>query len=119
MDNNYPYYQPMDQLGYLRNRPYQPPQQSGAPIWVQGEAGARAYMVAPGATVLLMDSDASTMYLKGADASGRPYMRTFDLVERTAAPAPQSAPQFVSRAEFDEFKAKLESMLTSKEENNA
>lgn len=51
--------------------------------WVQGEAGAKAYPVAPGNSVLLMDSESATIYWKSTDQSGRPLpMKTYDLVER-------------------------------------
>lgn len=51
--------------------------------WVQGEAGARSWLVAPNTTVFLMDSEADTFYLKSADGSGMPLpLRTFDYVER-------------------------------------
>ena len=33
-------------------------------IWVQGEEGAKAYMVAAGNSVLLMDSENSAFYIK-------------------------------------------------------
>ncbi len=96
-----------------------PPQQMPAQqqagngiIWVQGEAGAKSYMVAPGNSVLLMDSETSTFYLKSADANGMPAMRTFDYTERTAAPAqPQApAPDYVTREEFNALAARLEAM---------
>ena len=56
-----------DQLAQLRQNAYQPPTMPGqaaqqaAPsiIWVQGEEGAKAYMVAAGNSVLLMDSENS------------------------------------------------------------
>ena len=38
----------------------QPAQQGGSIIWVQGESGAKSYMVAPGNTVQLWDSEAQT-----------------------------------------------------------
>lgn len=51
--------------------------------WVQGQAGAEAYLVAPGASVILMDSNAPVIYFKSADQSGRYLpMKTYDLVER-------------------------------------
>lgn len=63
--NPYQVYQPMYQ-GIPDMRQFQPQmqpaqmqsqQQSGSGItWVQGEEGAKAYMVAPGNSVLLMDS---------------------------------------------------------------
>lgn len=70
--------------------PYQYPAQyqqtQGSRIWVQGEAGARAYLVAPGNTVELWDSDAQSIYLKSADASGIPSMRIIDYTFRESTP---------------------------------
>lgn len=55
-------------------------------IWVQGEEGAKAYMVAAGNSVLLMDSENSAFYIKSTDASGMPLpLRVFDYKERTTA----------------------------------
>jgi len=114
------YSQPMqDQLSQLRQNQYQQPQQSGngnAIIWVQGEAAARAYMVAAGNTVLLMDSDSSTFYMKSTDASGMPQpLRIFDYKERIAdqkaAPIASQAPtsvEYVTREEFNALAAKFE-----------
>ena len=57
--------------------------------WVQGEAGAKAYPVAAGNSVLLMDSESATIYWKSTDQSGRPLpMKTYDLVERVAEQSP-------------------------------
>lgn len=44
------------------------PQPTG-PIWVQGESGAKSYMVAPGNTVVLFDSEKETFYIKTTDTS--------------------------------------------------
>lgn len=117
----YPMYsQPMpDQLAQLRQgMSYQPPmmQQPTAQmapatpsiIWVQGEEGAKAYMVAAGNSVLLMDSENSAFYIKSTDASGMPLpLRVFDYKERTTAAKmpPQTAQQpggeYVTREEFN------------------
>lgn len=51
-------------------------------IWVQGEAGAKSYMVAPNTTVQLWDSERQTIYLKSADASGMPSIKTLDYTIR-------------------------------------
>ena len=82
-------------------------------IWVQGEEGAKAYMVAAGNSVLLMDSENSAFYIKSTDASGMPLpLRVFDYKERTtAAKMPAQAVQqpsgeFVTRAEFDALAAR-------------
>lgn len=98
----------MDNLSQMR-APYvqQPTQQSGV-IWVQGEEGAKAYMVAAGNSVLLLDSENSAFYIKSTDQSGMPLpLRVFDYTERTqptkAAPTAQAAPavEYVTRAEFE------------------
>ena len=78
---NYAYpatYQPM----YSYQQPQQT-QQNGI-IWVQGEAGAKSYMVAPNNTVQLWDSESQTIYLKSADASGMPSIKTLDYTIREA-----------------------------------
>lgn len=124
-----------DQLAQLRQNAYQQPmmgqaaqQTQGTPsiIWVQGEEGAKAYMVAAGNSVLLMDSENSAFYIKSTDASGMPLpLRVFDYKERTTAAKtpPQTAQQpvveFVTRAEFDALAARcaaLEKLEPSKNE---
>ena len=118
---NYPYYgnpymPPMqDNLAQLRQQqmqaippmPQNPLPQSGVQ-WVSGEQEARSWMVAPNAAVALWDSTAPTVYLKQADASGKPTLKVYDLVER--AETPRTAPQekgveFVTRKEFDALAA--------------
>lgn len=50
--------------------------------FVQGEAGAKSYPVAPGATVLLMDSEGDRFFLRSSDAAGMPLpLRTFEFKE--------------------------------------
>ena len=111
-----------DQLAQLRQNAYQQPMMGqatqptqGTPsiIWVQGEEGAKAYMVAAGNSVLLMDSENSAFYIKSTDASGMPLpLRVFDYKERTTAAktppqtAQQSGVEFVTRAEFDALAAR-------------
>ena len=51
-------------------------------IWVQGEAGAKSYLVAPNTTVQLWDSESPVIYLKSADASGMPSIKTLDYTVR-------------------------------------
>lgn len=73
-------YQPMFQA-----QQYQAPQQQnqqGGLIWVQGEAAAKSYMVAPGNTVQLWDSEEKIIYLKSADPSGMPSMKILDYTIR-------------------------------------
>ena len=51
-------------------------------IWVQGEAGAKSYLVAPNTTVQLWDSESQVIYLKSADATGMPSMKIIDYTIR-------------------------------------
>lgn len=120
---SYPMYQTpaQDQLTQLRQA-YQPmppsPQaaQHQGILWVQGEEAAKAYMVAPGATVLLMDSEGQSFYLKSTDPQGMPLpLRIFDYIERTAQ-KPLEQPQtltgeFVTRAEFEALAARVGEFL--------
>lgn len=57
--------------------------QSSSFVWVQGEAGAKAYPVAAGNRVALFDSENPVVYLKATDAYGKPQdMEVYDLVKR-------------------------------------
>lgn len=87
-------------------------------IWVQGETGAKSFIVAPGQTVMLMDSEGDRFYLKTADASGMPMpLRVFEYKERTdAANQANNAPvsgfqhnngEFVTREEFERRMAEM------------
>jgi len=112
-----------DQLAQLRAQ--QIPQQAQQPqashsglIWVQGEAGAKSYLVAPGQHVQLMDSEADVFYIKSTDPSGMPLpLRTFDYKERTtdtARPvqaAQQTMTEYVTRSEYDALAAKLADVM--------
>lgn len=106
-----PYAFQMPNFGQMY-QPMQPKQQAQNTFqWVQGQAGAEAFLVAPGQSVILMDSNAPVIYFKSADASGRYLpMKTYDLVER-AAPVPEQAPAidtglFVKRDEIGALVAK-------------
>lgn len=61
-------------------------------IWVQGEAGAKSYLVAPNTTVQLWDSESPVIYLKSADASGMPSMKIIDYTIRNQANTAVSVP---------------------------
>ena len=72
-------------------------------VWVQGEAGAKAYPVAAGNSVLLMDSESPVLYMKSTDISGRPLpIETYDLVKREERPViPQAPVQQVQQPQID------------------
>ena len=97
---------------------YQTPQPQQGINWVQGLAGAKAFMVAPGQTAFLMDSEGQTFYMKSADQSGMPTLRVFDFQERTQQ-APM-APQ--NNGAYDDLAkrvAALEAALMPKKEASA
>lgn len=93
------------------------PQGTGDIQWVQGEVGAKSYPVAPGHSVLLMDSENSVFYIKTLDASGMPLpLRTFDYSERMGVPAPMPKAQpeaqfnprdYITRKEFEDAMARF------------
>lgn len=81
-------------------------QPSNGIVWVQGESAAKSYPVAPNTTVMLLDSESSTFYLKTSDASGMPLpLRVFDYKERTQNPSvlPTVAPNSDFNINFDNF----------------
>lgn len=105
----YNYFYPYQQ------QPYQAtPNQNNGLIWVQGEAGAKSYLVAPNNTVQLWDSESQTIYLKSADATGMPSMRILDYTIRDAQTS-QNTPltqktDFPTREEFNALKAQIEAL---------
>lgn len=119
-----PYYQvPNNQQ---MQQPMLPTQMSGTPqqnnqglIWVSGEVGAKSYLVAPNSTVMLMDSESESFFIKSTDNAGMPTIRTFDYKERVQN-VPQNAPQgaqtdskslseqFVTREEYEALLGKYE-----------
>ena len=62
--------------------PVLPPKATNDIIWVQGEAGAKGFLVAPNTTVVLWDTENPTIYVKTADTTGIPSMRVLDFTER-------------------------------------
>lgn len=108
-------YQPMyQQLQYpqpvqMQAQPQIQQPQNNSINWVQGEAAARAFAVAPGQSAMLMDSESSVFYIKTSDASGMPLpLRIFDYTERNqhqanVMPQIQNAQtEFITREEFEQ-----------------
>lgn len=92
-------------------QPYPPPQlqqqvQQSSLIWVQGEAGAKSYLLAPNTTMPLWDAEAQVIYLKSTDASGMPSMKVLDYTVRDNLNLPPKAPvpEGVEYATKDEVK---------------
>lgn len=120
-----PYQPPMaDQLMQLRQNQYQtnmqqvPQQAAPSIVWVQNEMEAANYLVAPNSAVTLWDSNAPVVYLKQADASGKPGMKIYDLVERTQRPAQASqapAIEYAPLSRLEALEARLNELTAVKE----
>lgn len=124
LNNYYPYTNPY-QAAYTN--PYlQQPQQMIQPAqapqiqqpsaqpsinWVSGDREAAAYPVAPNNAVALWSQSEPVVYLKQADATGKPSMKIYDLVERTqsAAPAVEEKP-FATREELERVREEISTL---------
>lgn len=86
----------------------QPQQQSSTGInWVQGKAGANSYIVSPGQTAQLMDSEDQVFYIKTVDASGMPLpLRTFRY-EEVKDPQQKHQAEYITREEFEKRIAEI------------
>ena len=90
-----------------------PQAQNNPMTWVQGETGAKSYLLAPNTTIPLWDSEAQTIYLKSADASGMPSMKILDYTIRESA-QPQlknnvveQSTDYVTHEELKDFEDKI------------
>lgn len=93
--------------------PYQPQvtQNSSGIIWVSGLAGAKSFMVAPNASVVLFDSEAQCVYIKSADASGMPSIKVLDYTirDQQAVQTPFSQPaDYATKEEIGDLRAEIE-----------
>ena len=135
------YYPPPvpDQLAQLRQAQYQQAaqpmmQQAQAPlagqnpltmnvsnngsgiIWVNGEKEVNDFLIAPNNAVALWDRNAPVVYVKQADATGKPTTEIYDLVKRvpTSQVVPQSATQnqieYVTMDQFNKLRDNYESL---------
>lgn len=117
----YQYMMPTPQTPQYAPIPQAPQAPQASPqsslVWVQGEAGAKSYLVAPNTTVQLWDSEAQTIYLKSADASGMPTMKILDYTirEQGGQNMPtlmqDSLPEYVTKSEFEAFVDKIQKQL--------
>ena len=114
---------PMGYQPYYPQYQYQTPQvsasqsqQIGGRVWVSGEAGAKAYILAPNSSAELWDSEQQTIYLKSADASGIPSMKVLDYTIRSEAPSSPvqgikaSSPINVSREDLNALQSQIDTL---------
>ena len=99
-NNYYPAtYQPM----YYQPPVQQQTQQPSSLIWVSNITEAQSYPVAPNNAVALWDASSPAIYLKQADASGRPTLKVFDIVERSAGVSQSESKgiEYAAKSELD------------------
>lgn len=101
------FYPPTYQNPYV----YQPQQYTpqNSIIWVSGEREALAYPVAPNNAVTLWSQTEPVVYLKQADASGKPSVKTYDLVERKESVAPDK-PDYAMKSEITDVMSVIQSI---------
>lgn len=96
----------------LQNQPQLAPNSNL--IWVQGEAGAKSYLVAPNTTVQLWDSENQVIYLKSADASGMPSIKTLEYTVRGSQGLSKAfdddSRKFVLKDDFEGLQGDLEAL---------
>lgn len=108
----YSYYQnqaPPMQLVQAQMPPAQNNINDNGIVWVQGEAGARAYLVPAGHSAMLMDSEKSVFYIKTTDVSGMPNaLRIFDYKERDNQAVLQSQPEIINdSSKYEELEKQI------------
>ena len=81
-------------------------------IWVQGEAGAKAYVLPPNTTLPLWDSEDQVIYIKSVDGSGKPTMTILDYVDRNAQKQSDEVGEviYATKEQIDTLNSKLTSL---------
>lgn len=106
----YPQYFPQ----YNQPQMQQPQTQNNNMVWVQGETGAKSFLIAPNTTVPLWDSEQQTIYIKSSDASGMPSMKIIDYTIRDTNSHPANkivTSDYVTKQELSDFKSEVTEMI--------
>lgn len=101
------------QQNYYPQVQAQPQQINNGIIWVQGEASAKSYPVAPNTSVPLWDSEANVIYIKSADMSGMPSIKILDYTIRdTQTRVAEVVPQtnFATKDDIEALKSEIDSL---------
>lgn len=98
----------MPQMPAMGANPYaQPNMQPNQVQFVNGPESVDAYPLGPNESVILMDRNRPRFYFKQADAAGVASSTAYDFSVANDAPAEE----YVTRAEFEEWKAAHESTV--------
>lgn len=111
----YPQYYPQYNQPQMQQPQMQQQQaQNNNMVWVQGETGAKSFLIAPNTTIPLWDSEQQTIYIKSSDASGMPSMKIVDYTIRDTNSHPANkiiASDYVTKQELSEFKTEVSEMI--------
>lgn len=116
----YNYYQPGAYSGFT---PSQQPMGSGYGTYQQpvnglvrvtGYEGARAYAskMPPNSNMAVFDGDRDSFYVIMTDGAGFPTINTYDFSPREMAVEPESSGEYATKAEVDELRSKLSSLIS-------
>lgn len=104
-------------MAYPYYTPYYPTYQSYQPttgiVWVNSASEAQAYPIAPNNAVVLWEKSGKSIYLKQADATGKPTITTYDLAERAETPSANISqeevklPAYATKSELDAISSVL------------
>lgn len=110
-----PYQQQYPMQQTISNTPITTNQNNSSIIWVQGEAGAKAYPVAAGNSVLLMDSESECFYIKSTDSSGIPMpLRTFtynEIVQTQQTKNQDTTAMYATQDDLNQLRQELKQAL--------
>lgn len=117
----YPQQMMQNQPQQAQPQPQPQPQINSGIIWVQGEAAAKSYPIAPNSSVPLWDSEANVIYIKSADMSGMPSIKILDYTMRDTAPrtaeiSPQN--EFATKDDISVLEREISSLRAKFERMN-
>ena len=87
--------------------------QANGIIWVNGEAEAKAFMLAPNSAVALWDRQEQTIYLKTSDASGMINTKILDYTVRETPVAEHDIhADYLTKSDFEKFAEELQKQIS-------
>ena len=108
---------------YLQNQNYNIPnnqQINNNIIWVNGEAEAKNYLVAPNTTIPLWDTESHKIYLKSSDSAGMPSIKILEYTVKEKNSNPLTTDQIEKKQDeyvkLDDFKKLQKELDNLKEE---
>ena len=105
MQNNF------NQYGYQQSTNYYQPVKLNQYAYVNGIEGAKAFIVQPNQTILLMDSNSPMCYMKQSNGLGQSTIRYFKLVEVSENDLIEPTNEkYVLKSDFDKLMAKIDSL---------